>query len=293
MKILQTEVTGTLNSHISFIERDEPYFKSPFHNHPELELVYIKESYGRRIIGNKIESFEAGDLVFIGANLPHVWLNDEIYYKKDSQLRAKAVVIYFNKDVFGKAFYDLKEAYRVIDFFKRAERGIKITGKTQEVLSEKIEQLMERKDFEKIIGLFEILHILSLSDDFSYIISDASCPSFKTETDRLAEVYRYMKENFRDDISLQKIAAIANLTPQSFCRLFKKRTGNHFLEYLTQLRIDNACKMLIETDNSISEIAYTCGFKTVSNFNKLFKEITHQNPKSYRAALGKELQQQE
>ena len=286
MKVLYTEVTGPLNSYITFIERDEPYFKSPFHNHPELELVFVKESYGRRIIGNKVDTFEAGDLVFIGSNVPHVWLNDEIFYKKDSTLRAKAIVIYFNKAVFGKAFYDLKEAHRVIDFFRRSERGIKIKGKTQKILAEKLEAILLKKDFEKIISLFEILHILSTTEDFEYILSEVTASAgFDMETDRLGDVYKYIKEKYQEDISLQKISGIAGLTPQSFCRLFKKRSGFHFLEYLTRVRIDNACKLLIETDRPISNIAYSCGFKTVSNFNKLFKTITNKNPKTFRSEI--------
>ncbi len=286
MKAIHTDITNSLNSHITVIERNESFFKSPFHDHPELELVYIKESCGRRIIGNKIDSFEAGDMVFIGSNLAHVWLNDEAYYKKDSPLRAKSIVVYFNKDVFGKAFYDLREAQQVIDFIKRSERGIQINGKTQKLIADKLEILITTNDFEKIILLFQILHILAQSSDYQYILSEVNATSsFRSESDRLADVYKYLRENFKEDISLNKIASIANFTPQSFCRVFKQRTGKNFIDYLTQLRIDNACKLLIESDHSISEIAYQCGFKTVSNFNKLFKEINHKNPKLFRSAM--------
>ncbi len=286
MKVLHTEITTSLNSHITAIERDESFFNAPFHDHPELELVYIKESYGRRIIGNKIDPFEAGDMVFIGSNLAHVWLNDEAFYKKNPTLRAKSVVVYFNKDVFGKAFYDLREAQEVIDFFKRSQRGIQITGKTNKIIAEKLELLVTKKDFEKIILLFQILNILAQCEDYEYILSEVNTgSSFRTESDRLSDVYRYLKENYKEDISLKKISTIANFTPQSFCRIFKRRTGKNFIDYLNQLRIDNACKLLIESDLSISEIAYQCGFKTVSNFNKLFKEINHKNPKLFRSAM--------
>src|SRR3954471_12747987 len=102
MKILQTEITSAHNSYISVIERNEPYFKSPFHYHPEIELVYIKESYGKRVIGDKIEPFFAGDLVLVGSNLPHVWLSDESFQQGLESTGAKSLVVYFNKEIFGE-----------------------------------------------------------------------------------------------------------------------------------------------------------------------------------------------
>lgn len=284
MKLLQTEITPGTNSYISLIERDEPYFKAPFHFHPELELVYIKEGYGKRIIGDTIEPFEAGDMVFIGSNLPHVWLNDELFYKGFNYLRAKAIVLYFNRNVFDPAFYDMHESGKINDFFKKAARGICIEGKTKELVARKLEKLLKKKDFNKTVGLFEILHLLSEAKQISFITSDGYTQLQKvSETDRLAEVYKYIQNHYNEDINLSIIAGIANLTPQSFCRLFKKRTNKHFIEYLTEVRISNACRFLLDADLNISEIAYNCGYKTVSNFSKVFKGITGITPKGYRA----------
>jgi AraC-like DNA-binding protein len=291
MKILQTEITPSLNSYISLLERDDSFFRSPFHYHPELELVYVKESYGKRIIGDKIEPFEAGDMVFIGSNLPHVWLNDEIFYSGISNLRARSIVLYFNKDVLGPVFYDMQEAAKVNEFFQKASRGLRIENKTRTIVADKLEKMLSKKGFDKIIALFDILNILSHSKDISFITSDGYSPQLKNpEADRLAEVYRYVQNNFKEDVDLTKVAGIANLTPQSFCRLFKKRTNKHFVEYLNEIRISNACKYLLDTDWSISEVAYACGYKTVSNFNKLFKEITGCSPKAYRQKLMLSLQ---
>jgi YesN/AraC family two-component response regulator len=283
MKILQTQITESLNSYISVLERDEPFFKSPFHAHPELELVYIKESFGKRIIGNTITHFEAGDMVFIGANLPHVWLSDELYYKEFSKLRAKAIVVYFNSEVFGKAFYHLAETSRLADFFQKAKRGIVINGNARKKAAQKLEKLIAKKGLDKIIGLLEILDLLSASKETEFITPETYTANIHTtENDRLFEVYQHIRENFKDDISLNKLAEIAHLTPQSFCRLFKKRTGRHFTEYLNEVRISSACTYLLETDWSVSEIAYSCGYKSVSYFNRLFKHVTGYNPKTYR-----------
>ncbi|MEN9909050.1 MAG: hypothetical protein RLZZ540_2199 [Bacteroidota bacterium] len=288
MKLEKTKISSYLNSAISVLSREEAFFQAPFHSHPELELVYVKESFGKRIVGNSVDTFESGDLVFLGSDIPHVWLNDEIYYQNINKLKAKAIVVYFNKDIFGPAFYELKEAQKINSLFEKAKKGLSITGKTNKLIAKKLEQLVVKQDFEVIIGLFEILSILSATTDLDFINSESYTPtndSFKK--DRLSDVYQYVKENYKKEISLDEVAQIANLTPTSFCRMFKAKTKKNFIEYLNEIRISNACKHLIETDMSVSEIAYECGYKTVSNFNKLFKKNTGNTPKEYKNKIAR------
>jgi AraC-like DNA-binding protein len=286
MKLVQTEISPSINSYLSLIEREENFFKAPFHFHPEMELVYIAESFGKRIIGDTIEQFNEGDMVFIGSNLPHIWMNDEVFYSDHFHQKPRAIVFYFNKNIFSQKFYEMEESGKLNELFRNAEKGICIGGNTKEIIRKKLMTLLNKKDFEKIIGLFEIIDILSLSNDVSFIASDgytAQLERFKT--DRLSEVFKYIQQNYKDNISLGTISEISNLTPQSFCRLFKKRTGKSFVEYLNEARISAACKYLIDTDWSISEVAYNCGYKTVSNFNKLFKGINGKSPKQYRTQV--------
>jgi YesN/AraC family two-component response regulator len=166
-------------------------------------------------------------------------------------------------------------------------RGLRITGKTNTIVANKLEKLTSKKDFDIIVGLFEILSILAASSDISFINNEVYTPiSRKQHSDRISDVLNYVKVNYKEDITLTGISKIASLTPQSFCRLFKKRMKKHFLEYLNEVRISNACKLLIETDLSISEVAYDCGYKTVSNFNKLFKKIVGTTPKTYKLNAG-------
>lgn len=283
MQIEKTKITSYQNSSVSVISREEAFFQAPFHSHPELELVYVKESYGKRIVGNTVEQFVPGDMVFLGSDIPHVWLNDEIYYQGISTLKAKAIVVYFNKEIFGPAFYELKETQKINSFFNQAVRGVAITGKTNQLIAKKLEKLVQKKDFEMIVGLFKILALLSESSDIAFINSDLYIPTNeKSKKDRLSAVFEYLKENYNEEISLIKIAEIANLTPTSFCRMFKLKTKKSFVEYLNEIRVSNACKLLIETDLGISEIAYKCGYKTASNFNQLFKKLTGTTPKEYR-----------
>jgi AraC-like DNA-binding protein len=283
MKIEKTKITSYLNSSISVISREESFFKSPFHSHPELELVYIKESSGKRIIGNSVEQFVSGDMIFLGPEVPHIWLNDEIYYQGINKLKAKAIVVYFNKDIFGPVFYELKETQKINSLFNQATRGLSVGGKTNELIAQKLEKLIYKKDFEIIIGLFEILGLLSESTDLTFVNNEAYVPvNDQAKNDRLSAVFEYVKENFNQDITLDEIAKIANLTPTSFCRMFKLKTKKSFVEYLNEIRVSNACKYLVGTDISISEIAYKCGYKTASNFNLLFKKLTGTTPKEYR-----------
>ncbi len=283
MQFEKTKITSYQNSSVSVISREEAFFQAPFHSHPELELVYVKESYGKRIVGNTVEQFVPGDMVFLGSDIPHVWLNDEIYYQGISTLKAKAIVVYFNKEIFGPAFYELKETQKINSFFNQAVRGVAIIGKTNQLIAKKLEKLVQKKDFEMIVGLFKILALLSESSDIAFINSDLYMPTNeKSKKDRLSAVFEYLKENYNEEISLIKIAEIANLTPTSFCRMFKLKTKKSFVEYLNEIRVSNACKLLIETDLGISEIAYKCGYKTASNFNQLFKKLTGTTPKEYR-----------
>jgi AraC-like DNA-binding protein len=283
MKIVKTNIASYTNTSLSVFSREESFFQSPFHSHPEFELVYILESHGKRIIGNAVESFESGDMVFLGDDIPHVWLNDEIFYKGINSLKAKAIVIYFSRDLFGNSFYELPEAQDVKFFFSQAIKGVSISGQTNAMVSKKMKKLLQKKGFEVVLGLIEILFLLSKSKDLR-CINDNSYVSASDENknDRLTEVFQYVKSNYKEDISLFEISKIANLTPTSFCRMFKAKTKKPFVEYLNEIRISNACKFLIETDLGVSEIAYECGYKTASNFNKLFKKFIGLTPKEYR-----------
>jgi len=283
MKIEKTKITSFQNSSLSVISREESFFQAPFHSHPELELVYVKESYGKRIVGNSVEPFVAGDMVFLGSDIPHVWLNDEIYYQNNDALKAKAIVVYFNKEIFGPTFYELKETQKINSFFNQAVRGVVISGETNQLIAKKLEKLVHKKDFEVMAGLFKILAILSESSDTTFINNEYYTPiNEHSKKDRLSDVFEYLNKNYRDDISLIRIAEIAHLTPTSFCRMFKLKTKKSFVEYLNEIRVSNACKLLIETDMGISEIAYECGYKTASNFNQLFKKFTETTPTEYR-----------
>jgi AraC-like DNA-binding protein len=283
MKILQTEIAPKINSMFSVMERKESFFSAPLHVHPEFELVYIKESYGKRIVGNQIERFEAGDMVLIGPSLPHIWINDDSFINGQAGTTATSIVLYFHPKLFECGLFDLPEAESLKNMLRVSKLGIAIQHETRDKVAAKIEQILHAQGFQRILLLLEILQLLAESTELAQInATEFVHYDNKSEKDRLCEVYRYVHENFRSDIQLKDVARLTNLTPQSFCRLFKKRNNLHFVEYLNQVRISNACRLLLDSDWTISEIAYNCGYKTISNFNKLFKETTGLSPKRYR-----------
>ena len=277
MKVLHTDITHALHSYIAVMENKGKRFSSPLHCHPELELVYIKSGSGKKILGDTINQFNAGDIVLVGSELPHKWMCD------NNDQPPSSIVAYFNKNVFSEGFYALKESQKLANLFVKADRGLNITGTARQIIGAKMERLAKKSVLKKIIALMEILHILSTSKEVDFIAHDNStAQSNDTRTDRLAEVYQYLAENFQKDISLHEIASVASLTEPAFCRLFKKRTGKSFVEYINEIRISAACKCLQDTDLNISAIGFRSGFKTISNFNKSFKKITGFSPKEYR-----------
>lgn len=277
MKVLHTHITHALHSCIAVMKNNEKRFTSPLHCHPELELVFIKSGSGKKVIGDTINQFNTGDIVLVGSALPHKWICD------NNDQSPSSIVAYFNKDAFSEGFYALKESQKLANLFAKAGRGLNITGSTRQIVGAKMERLAKKSGLKKIIGLMEILHIISVSKEVDYITYDNNTSrSNDSGLDRLAEVYHYIAENFQKDVSLQEIASIASLTEPAFCRLFKKRTSKSFVEYMNEIRISAACKDLQDTDLNISIICSRCGFKTISNFNKSFKKVTGFSPKEYR-----------
>jgi len=283
MRVRQTEITDALHTPIAIMERKGPYFNSPFHYHPELELVYVKEGYGKRIVGDKFDSFAPGDIVFVGPNLPHEWKKDEGPDSNPAFSDYHSIIAYFDKEVFSKGFYNLKESNKINSLINKASRGIKVMGETREVIAGKMEELVEKKDFERIICLLEILHILSVTKDVEYLVYEGyEGTLLQGISNRLNEVFAYVSTNYTQDITLEEIAKVVHLTPPAFCRFFKQKTNRSFFSYLNEVRISNACKFLTETSYNISEIAFSCGYKTLSNFNKFFKKSTGLCPTIYR-----------
>lgn len=274
----------------SFVVRKqiEPYFDPTFHLHPEFQLSYVMEGEGNRFVGDSIKAFKAEDLVLIGPNLPHVWRSHNPYFEKDSKLSTTVVVIYFHDHFLGETIENKEEFESIRLLFQRSQCGIEISGETQRQVGKLMNDLLELKGAESIIQLLRILNTIALSEECQ-LITDTHSKSYNTEveTDRMNKVYAYIMKNFQQKINLEDVASIASMTCTSFSRYFKSRVNQSFSDFLKEIRIEYACKLLKEGKMNIDQIGYDCGFQSVTNFNKQFKKVTGKQPHQYRQEYQK------
>jgi AraC-like DNA-binding protein len=258
-------------------------FVVPWHFHPEIEIMLITKGKGTRFVGDSIESFEPFDLVMVGSNLAHVWKNSQEHYLKETSSVAECIYIVFRHDSFGKDFFEIPEMHRIRELLTRSERGIKFGEKTKEAVIDKILEASQLTGVNQFISLIGILNILSTSDDYSYLSTigfNGKIESFDLQ--RLNRVLEYVMSNFRNDIKLEDVASVANMSTTSFCRYFKSRTNKTVMRFINEIRIGYAHKMLVETQYNVEQICYECGFKNVSNFYEQFQKITRKSPFRYR-----------
>lgn len=268
----------------SFSIREDihPYLYNHWHYHPEVELTLIRKSSGTRLVGDHMERFADGDLVLLGANLPHMWRNDEDYFQADSDLHIEAVAVHFLPDCWGQAFLNMPEMKQIKNLLKDARQGIKITGMTNYRLREKMEQILMEKNCRRITSLINILHEIALSTDKAYLSNKGFLEMYNLErTNKINEIYNYTFNNFMRPIKIEEVAKAVYISPHSFCRYFKTRTSKTYIQFLTEIRIGYACKLILENQINISQICYASGFNNLSNFNRRFKEVTGKTPYEY------------
>ena len=265
-----------------------PHFLNRWHYHVELELIYILNGEGTQFIGDHISRFSKGDMLLIGSNLPHYWRCDDNYFRDISELFAEAKVIHFLQDFLGEPFMNLPEIINISDLLKKAQQGLLIKGETKEKLKPFLLTIQATTSAKKIILLLEMLNLIATSTDLTLLSSSTFQNNYnKSETERLNDIYNHTMSNFKQKISLEEIASVACLSVNSFCRYFKSQTKKTYSQFLTEIRIGYACKLLIENRLTISKICLESGFNNFSNFNRYFKMVTGQCPLEYKKAFEK------
>ena len=258
------------------------HFYDKFHHHREVQITWIQKSHGSLLMGNTIATFVENDLLVIGANVPHSFRNDEIFYQKNKKLAAEATSILFDENAFGKYFFDLPEMKNIKNFIENADKGYRINGKTKEEIIAQLKVMEEKNGTERFLILMEILNRLSFSKEVELLsnLSFLGNPT-SSESKKLETVFQYMLDHHQRTIKLEEVAKIANLSVSAFCRFFKLRTRKTFSQFVNEFRISVACKKLLLDDFSISEICYEVGFTNLSNFNRQFKKIIGFTPSQY------------
>ncbi|HYH55748.1 MAG TPA: AraC family transcriptional regulator [Anseongella sp.] len=282
MKPLLRKVDTGHNYSFSVREDIGPYLDNHWYYHPEIELTLMRKGSGMRFIGDNIDRFSEGDIILLGSNLPHMWKCDAVYFEEIPGLRTEAVVIHFREDFWGAAFLDLPELSGIRKLLEKARRGINICGHTRRLLQRKMESMLATEGAERIESLLNILQLIAGSKEIEVLSSLGFTESYDlNDADRINKIYTYTFNNFQNEISLRDVAAASNINPHSFCRYFKSRTLKTYWQFLLEVRIGYACKLLIENKMSVSQICYACGFSTLSNFNQRFKTITGKTPLQY------------
>jgi AraC-like DNA-binding protein/quercetin dioxygenase-like cupin family protein len=265
----------------AFVARIDQFaqFYNKWHFHPELELTHIVKGRGTRFVGDNIEFFQDGDLILVGANLPHVWKNQN----KESELSV-ARVVQFLPNFMGEDILKLVEFKNIQKLLIKSSFGLKIEGEVKVLILGFLNKLFKTEDpLERIILIIKMLDCLGTSDETIPISKSLFLVELdKQNKDRLNRVIDYTITNFASKIMLEDVASISNMSVSNFCKFFKVRVKKTYVQYLTEVRIGMSCKMLIENQLSINRIAYDSGFVNISNFNRAFKLNKNMTPFSYR-----------
>ena len=263
---------------IHFFERTSDRFLPFWHYHPEIELTLIVQGKGLRFVGDSIAPYQAMDLVLVGENTPHHWVSSQ-FQKFNPQ---QAYVIQFQANI----FQSIRECEVFLDFFKKAKRGIYFSDIGIEVVA-LVRAFEEAKPIKRIALLLELIEQLMLHPHQQLLSSIDFLNAIRNSDARFEKVNHLITTKLDQKISLAEIAESCHMTPQSFCRWFKKRTGSTFISYLNTIKVETGCQMLMHTSLSIQEISFQSGFETASHFNRIFKSLKGSTPSKFRKQNSK------
>ncbi|MCK9641539.1 MAG: AraC family transcriptional regulator [Prolixibacteraceae bacterium] len=266
-----------------YVKREiTPYMDYPWHYHPEYEIIFVEKSYGIRLMGNHIGNFSDGDLMFIGSNLPHVWKNDKDFYQENKDLMVDVYVIQFCENALGDGFFDLPEFIHIKKLFNLGQQGLVVNGDKKGEIAALIKEVYHATGIERLVQFFRTLDTIANNTEYELLSSIGYANSITNiDTERINKIMSFLMEHYKQDVDMDEIAALVNLNQSSFCRYFKSKTHKTCSQFLNEIRIAHACKLLINSNLSISEICYETGYNNISHFNRQFKLITSLTASGY------------
>lgn len=269
------------------------YFRMPFvfplHTHGDYELIFMREGSGLQFVGNSVRRYKKGDLVLIGSDVPHLHLCDSVRNGIHENI-GSCEILQFPADIFPERMGDIPEYSHIYSLLRKSRQGVFFTS--DEIVGKAVRMMrkMENKNgIERITSLLVMLELLGMTDEYGVVSASDTADAVdsvigrnKTGLDPVELVCRYLSADFSKKMSLERIAERAGMNPSSLCRCFKRKTGKTIFEYLTEIRVEQACRLLRTTDRTVSQIAYDVGFGNISHFNKSFRGVTRQTPSEYR-----------
>lgn len=276
------KVPYAVSSSITVKREISPFMDYHWHYHPEYEIIFVKKSYGIRLMGNHIGNFNDGDLMFIGSNLPHVWRNDHDFYQDNKSLFVDVYVIHFREDALNEGFFDLPEFRHIKKLFQKGQQGMLIGETNHEKIRKLIKSVYNSSGLDRLVYFFKVLDALAKTEDYELLSKQGFTNSLNNaDSERVNKVMNFLMENYTRDIQLDELAALVNLNKSSFCRYFKYRTHKTCSQFLNEIRIAHACKLLVNGEKTVSQICYETGYNNISHFNRQFKLITGLTAKEY------------
>lgn len=282
MKIY-SEITPLKEGHLFVIQKHiNAKFNYPIHSHSEFELNVVLNCSGNRIVGDSFNSFKEADLVLLGPNLYHKWERID-----DFKANVTVITVQFDEELFNNEFFSKNTLRHIKKLLKESKRGLSFIGPEKLNIINNLIQLYDLTGFKAVVGFLTVMDVLASCKEYEYLTS----VGFKSDSDfakskRIQRTYDFIVKNYgNENLNLKKIAELNYMSPSAFSHFFKKRTNKTFIEFVIEYRITQAIKLIQETNDTIRQICYKCGFNNISNFNRHFKKRMHVTPKDYRSKV--------
>lgn len=261
-------------------------FFEPIHYHEDFQITLIQEGEGSLFVAESVVDFKKEDIYLFGKNLPHVFRNNQYCFPGDNSMKSKAISVFFNQDALRNSLQDIPESYGIQKLLEHSVYGIKVSDNVKPFLSEKLQELTKKNNFQKYLGLLEILESVSKDNRLDFI-SSLGIPihSVQENMPKINLVFDFVRNHYQEKITLEQIAEMVNMSPTAFCRYFKYKSQKTFSRFLIEVRIANACRLMLQNDFNTAEACYNCGYNNLSNFHKHFKSITGMTPLVFRGKI--------
>jgi len=285
MKMIHQQINSPADASFMVRQYFQTHFTAPFHFHHEYELILIAKSYGKLYAGNRVVNFTDGDVYLFGPGFAHCFYNDKSFI--ESKQTAHAIVIQFKEEFLGKYFFDSAELRKIKNLLSLSRSGIKINKPSNELVSF-FHRLTESTGMPSLIQLLQLLDIISnQKKNNTSLITAGPQNVFNDYGDgKIEQVFKYVLENFKTEVESTTAASIACMNDAAFCRYFKRRTRKTFSQFVNEVRITHATRLLMNNDSTITNVCFESGFNNISYFNRQFKAIIGKAPFEYRKAFA-------
>lgn len=283
MRVLSFTIPVAHDKTVIVQEDTGPYFYPHLHRHEEIQLTLVIKGKGTLVVGNSMHAFEPNDMFLIGANMPHVFKSEASCFQNEKEGEAHALTLFFNTKGKLASLFNLPELKNVHSFFSQHYTGFKIPQVSSNEVSAKLFSIKYATGLDQLMQFFQLLKLLSGIENVNPLTVDVQTKLISDhEGMRISSIYNFIMKHYNRDLTLEEVAAEAYMTPQAFCRYFKKHTRLTFVSFLNEVRINEACKKLVDGSyDSVASVAYDCGFNSITNFNRVFKSAIGKSPREY------------